>query len=303
METVERRAHAKLNLTLAVGPPRAGDGYHPICSWFAPIDLADDLRILRLDGGASRFEFTWADDAPRPSPIDWPVDRDLCVRAHAALEGEARRALPVAMTLRKRIPVGGGLGGGSSDAAAMLVALREMFGLSIDDRGLAALALTLGSDVPYFLLRPPSAAVVEGLGERIVPVDIEPGRFVLIFPPMGCPTGAVYKAFDADLPGRGRPGPLRTDDVWTLARGGRVTNAALFNDLAIAAMHVAPALADVRDRAASATGRPAHVTGSGSTMFVVCENDADQAATRTALSHALPECGVIASRTMAPATS
>lgn len=297
MAPTVRSAFAKLNLALAVGPPRPVDGYHPICSWFVPIDLRDEMRVERLeDGAASRFEIVWAEDAPRPSPIDWPIEKDLCFKAHAALEREAGRSLPIALTLRKRIPTGGGLGGGSSDAAATLRAVSTMFELPISDDRLAAIALTLGSDVPYFLADPPAAALVEGLGERITTLPSVPGWFVLILPPMSCPTGPVYKAFDACS-----PGPLRDAEVRALARagGGRIDGARLFNDLALPAEMIAPGLSELRARASRVASLPVHVTGSGSTLFVVCEGPGAQTAVAASLRKALGECAVIATHTLA----
>src|SRR6185295_18407432 len=122
-----------VNLALSVGPPLpAGDpraGMHPIASWMHAIDLCDEVWITRLVTGASRLDIAWADDAPRPSPIDWPSEKDLAFRAHRLLEGDTGRALPAAIRIAKRIPVGGGLGGGSSDAAATLLALNDLFAL------------------------------------------------------------------------------------------------------------------------------------------------------------------------------
>ncbi|MFM9958483.1 MAG: 4-(cytidine 5'-diphospho)-2-C-methyl-D-erythritol kinase [Phycisphaerales bacterium] len=297
------RAPAKVNLALAVGPPRAGDGFHPICSWMTTLSLADDLDLMRLeDDRLSRFAIVWADDAPRPSPIDWPITKDLAVRAHALLEHEAGRHLPVQMKLTKRVPVGGGLGGGSSDAAAMLVGVTALFGLGLAPARLRELAMTLGSDVAFFLCDElvgegadagggsgaeavgsesrrtggGRSAIVEGFGERLTNVPAPNAgagaHLVLLFPEFGCPTGAVYKAFDAL-----GPGPLREREVHALARSSSLESGALFNDLAAAAEAVAPELGPLRRRAAEVTGLPVHVTGSGSTMFVVCES-ADAAA-------------------------
>ena len=105
---------AKLNLALAVGPPRP-DGLHPICSWMTTIDLADELTITRLPPDRlSRYAILWHAEARRPREIDWSITKDLAVRAHLALERHCERALPLQMKLEKRIPLGSGLGGGSS---------------------------------------------------------------------------------------------------------------------------------------------------------------------------------------------
>lgn len=265
-----------MNLALAVGPPRPGDGYHPICSWFAPINLSDNLALERLPEGApSRYAIEWAPDALRRSPIDWPIEKDLAVRAHRALEQHVARPLPVSMRLTKRIPVGGGLGGGSSDAAAMLLGLRELFELPLTDEALREISRPLGSDIAFFIADLPRPALVEGLGDVISPLPRTEGFLILLLPTFGCPTGPVYKAFDAL-----GPGPIRDAEVRGMAatHTANLVSAPLFNDLAAAAERVVPELAMLRGRAQRALDRPIHITGSGSTMFIVCRDEADQSA-------------------------
>ncbi|MDX2115321.1 MAG: hypothetical protein SFZ24_06830 [Planctomycetota bacterium] len=285
-----RSAHAKLNLILAVGPPRAGDGFHPICSWFTPVSLADELRVERLaDGAATSLEISWSPDAPRPSPIDWPLEKDLAQRAHALLEREVGTPLPVRATLRKRVPIGGGLGGGSSDAAAMLLALRDLFGLEITTPRLARLGSRLGSDIPFFVRNALTPALVEGVGEVVTPLPALEAFAVLIIPPFGTPTGPVYAAFD-----RAGPAPLvRRERVESVASTGTVRDEALFNDLAAAAEAVEPRLAELRRRAAELGGSPVHITGSGSTMFALASSAAQARGLAERLSGRLPECACL----------
>ena len=263
---IDVKAHAKVNLALSVGGPREGDGMHPIASWMARVDLADELQVTRLeDGYLSRYAILWHPDAPRTSPIDWSITKDLAVRAHLLLEEEAGRSLPVQLKLEKRIPVGGGLGGGSADAAAMMMAVCELFELDVPRERLIELAGMLGSDVGYFL--EPGAAYVGGLGEEIERTAPVRGDVVLVMPEFGCPTGAVYRAFDR----KGSRG-LRGEEVLAMAREGRVDEAALFNDLEDAAWEIAPDLEGVFDAVEQVCGgRRVHLSGSGSTLFVVCD--------------------------------
>ena len=278
------RAPAKLNLALSVGPPGA-DRMHPIASWMVTVDFADDLHLTRLDAGRdSLYAIVWAPDAPRASDIDWPIQKDLAVRAHLALERHAGRPLPVRMKLEKRIPVGGGLGGGSSNAAAMLRGVRELHGLAVSDGELAEIARGLGSDVP-FLVRGGSA-IVEGLGERLEHHDRTPDvHAVLVFPAAACPTGPVYGKFDQLRP----DAALQAARVRALAGSATLAHDAPFNDLAEPAVAVTPSLADEIAEVAGVTGRRVHVSGSGSTLFVLCggrlEADllAEQVRTRCAL--------------------
>lgn len=290
-------ACAKINLCLGVGPPEPPGalkpGFHPIASWFVGIDLCDEIELRRATTGPGSCRVEWADDAPKPAPIDWAIEKDLGVRAHRLLERAAGRALPVEMVVRKRIPVGGGLGGGSSDAAGVLVGITRLFDLPIDAAGLRRLSGELGSDIAFFIDELPAAeagstlitlaprpALVTGFGEvleRLEPVAPAPRTSVLLFvPDFGCPTGAVYRAFDA------RPhAPLDAERVQSLiagaqSRSGRgIASGELFNHLAAPACDVQPELAAVLSALREAMGPkiPVHVTGSGSTMFAIAGPD------------------------------
>ena len=260
-----RRAHAKINLALAVGPPLPPGsphaGYHPIASWMHAIDLADDLTVAHAPDSkpVTTFDIAWHDGAP----VDWPIESDLTARAHRALEQHAARPLPTAVTLRKRIPAGGGLGGGSSDAAALLLALRDLHNLDITTAQLAALAHTIGTDIPYFIDddQPPRPALVTGLGDRIERLPRSAASLTLILPPFGCPTCAVYRAFDAAPTHAGHEPRVRS--LATRPIDTRL----LFNDLADAALRAEPRLAELHAALARELGTPVHVSGSGSTLF------------------------------------
>jgi len=271
-DAITLHAHAKLNLALAVGPPVPGGpaaGMHPVASWMTAIDLADTVAVRRLNtGDPSRHTVRWHDGRP----VDWATGDDLAVRAHRALETE-KGPLPAEIEVTKRIPAGGGLGGGSSDAAAFLRALNHLFDLDTPPDDLARLAAALGSDIPFFIDRlddphaAPRPAFVTGLGERIErlpPIDPASHEILLISPPFGCPTGAVYRAFDDDP-----PDTFREHAVDDLARSGTIDPESLFNDLAAPAERVEPRLARLRRDLAKTLGLPVHVSGSGSTLFVI----------------------------------
>lgn len=280
--TISIAAPAKVNLALAVGAPSAAHGgLHPISSWMITVDLADDLTLTRLEDDAlSMYAILWAADAKRRREIDWSITKDLAVRAHAALQEHVGRELPVKLKLEKRIPVGGGLGGGSSNAAAMLRGVNELFALGLDVDALARIGATLGSDVP-FLVRGGSA-VVGGVGDSLEHHEHTPEvDLVLVFPEASCPTGPVYGAFD-----RLRRGAVLDEArVRELVRVAGVSNAvpsgsapstraldpgAPFNDLAAPAFEIAPTLAADAQRIAALVDRPVHVSGSGSTLFLLC---------------------------------
>ncbi len=270
-EVAFRAGFAKVNLALAVGRPEGPKGYHPISSWMACVDLRDDLHLLALDPSrASRYAILWHEEAPKRTDIDWPITKDLAVRAQHALEERIGRRLTIQLRMEKRVPVGAGMGGGSSDAAAMLTALRDMYALGLDDASLREVAMTLGSDIAYFIdSQPvPRPAIVEGFGDRIERVDQSPHErwLTMLFPSFGCETAAVYRAFD-DLAGDDHT--LDADEVRALATSGEIDGDALFSDLAIAACKVRPQLGELRAEAARSAESPVHVTGSGSALFVV----------------------------------
>ncbi len=268
------RAFAKLNLALAVAPPEADGprrGWHRICSWMHAIDLHDDVMV-EVDRSlkAPQLDARWADDAPvhAGEALAWPEEQDLALRAALRLDEGA----PLRITLRKRIPDGGGLGGGSSNAAAVLRAGNALLGLGHGPAKLRELAMTLGSDVAFFigdadpsLDAPPRPAIVGGFGDRIerLAAPRETVEVTLAIPSFPCATAEVYAAFDGL-----HPGPLREAEVRSLAmQSPRV--ALLFNDLAPAAEAVRPELRSLRTELQRHWEAPVHITGSGSTMFAM----------------------------------
>ena len=267
-------APAKLNLALSVGPPGV-DRMHPISSWMVTVDLHDELLLTRLpEESLSRYAILWHADAKRPSDIDWSITKDLAVRAHISLQEHVGRPLPIQLKLEKRIPVGGGLGGGSSDAAAMLHGLNELFGLGLSVERLASIASELGSDIAFLVHG--GSAIVEGIGERIEPHAAPPDLDVVIaFPNATCPTGPVYGAFDRNgLRAEPKLDPQRVRSL--VSR--RIAPDTCFNDLAGPALEVAPTLRDDLEELSHLAERPAHVSGSGSSLFVVCDDPLHAAA-------------------------
>ena len=175
-------APAKLNLFLHVTGRRA-DGYHELQTLFQLIDLCDTLSIRMAEDG--RIE--------RPAgPAGVDPDSDLTVRAAKALQVATGCRAGATLRVTKRIPMGGGLGGGSSDAATVLLALNHLWrcGLSIDE--LAGIGLPLGADVPVFVRG--SSAWAEGVGERLEAVELPERWFVVIHPGVAVPTRDVFQS-------------------------------------------------------------------------------------------------------------
>jgi 4-diphosphocytidyl-2-C-methyl-D-erythritol kinase len=178
-------APAKLNLFLHVVGRRA-DGYHLLQTVFRLIDRCDRLRFEPRADGRVRLA----------TPVAGiPEDQELTVRAARLLQQETGSSHGVSITLEKSIPVGGGLGGGSSDAATALMALDRLWALGLGRERLAALALRLGADVPFFLQG--TNAFGEGVGEALTPLRLPPAWYVVLVPPVSVPTAAVFA--DPDL--------------------------------------------------------------------------------------------------------
>lgn len=173
-------APAKLNLFLHVVGRRA-DGYHLLQSVFRFIDYGDSLTFeVRRDGVVVR-----ENALPGLEP-----ERDLCVRAARLLQQATGCRLGVAMTLHKRLPMGGGLGGGSSDAATTLVVLNRLWQLGLGREALQQLGLQLGADVPVFIFG--RSAFAEGVGERLQPIVLPPAWYVVLVPPVQVATAEVF---------------------------------------------------------------------------------------------------------------
>lgn len=175
-------APAKLNLFLHVVGRRA-DGYHLLQSLFRFIDRADTVHLdLRDDGAVAR-----AVELPGV-----PEAQDLTVRAARLLQPHAPPGSGVTIRLDKRLPMGGGLGGGSSDAATVLLALNQLWGVNLPRADLQALALKLGADVPVFVFG--QTAFAEGVGEILRPASAPPAWYVVLTPPVQVPTASIFAA-------------------------------------------------------------------------------------------------------------
>ncbi len=184
-------APAKLNLFLHINGRRP-DGYHLLQSVFMLIDWFDTLHFeLRTDGQISREDIADSAEAGQ-HPIEALPAEDLAIRTAKALQAASGTSLGVHIGLQKRIPSQAGMGGGSSDAAACLLALQRLWGIRLPRPQLNAIALALGADVPFFLSG--GHAWVEGIGEKITPIALPPARFVVVKPVAGVSTQSIFGA-------------------------------------------------------------------------------------------------------------
>ncbi|MET0614431.1 MAG: 4-(cytidine 5'-diphospho)-2-C-methyl-D-erythritol kinase [Thermoleophilaceae bacterium] len=248
---VRELAYAKLNLVLHVGS-RRDDGMHPVCSLVASIDLADEVIAEPKQSGEDTVE------------CEGVSGHNLAARALAGFRSRAGRELPpLAITIRKRVPVAAGLGGGSADAAAALRIANELAGHPLEREELVRIAAGLGSDVPSQL--DPRHALVQGAGERVEPVDLPSLAAVLIADAEGLSTAAVYAEFDRLDSAREAldPDPLQRLSGSSAAELAR----SIDNDLQQSALSLRPDLQERLDALVAAGALGAAVSGSGPTCF------------------------------------
>jgi len=235
-------APAKLNLFLHVIGRRA-DGYHLLQSIFVLIDWADTLHLeRRADGQLHRHDL-----GPALPP------EDLCLKAARALQRESGCTLGADISIDKQVPWGAGMGGGSSDAATVLLGLNRLWGLQWPRERLLALGATLGADVPFFIGG--QTAFVEGIGEKLTPMTLPPQRYVVIKPPVAIATQAIFSS------------PLLTRDTEPATLAGFPGDGQFGrNDLQKAAEAVCPEVIEA-GRWLEARFGNSRMTGSGSAVF------------------------------------
>jgi 4-diphosphocytidyl-2-C-methyl-D-erythritol kinase len=253
-------APAKINLSLRI-LGRRGDGFHEIATRMTPLELADEVTVQTVPGPDGAVHFT-CDDASIPGG-----ESNLAVKAVRALESFTGPLPALHIHLEKHIPHGAGLGGGSSDAAAVLRALKAVLGLNVSLRTLLDAAGKVGSDVPFFLLG--GVCDCSGRGEQVSPsgVSFSGQRVLLVKPPFGIPTPWAYQAWRDSLEVPGLPYGLQTTPAGEL-----------INDLERPVFEKYPVLGTLKAALLAAPGvQGALMSGSGSTVFALLEEDADAA--------------------------
>ena len=250
-------APAKLNLFLRITGRRA-DGYHELQTVFRLLDWGDSIALrVRADGQVRRV----GPSVPGVAEVD-----DLVVRAAIALQKAVKSSKGADICVEKKIPAGGGFGGGSSDAATVLVALNALWRTGLDEDALAAIGVALGADVPVFVRG--HNAWAEGVGEKLTPLALPPACYLLVDPGIHVPTAELFRS------------PELTRDAAPVKIADFASGADLGNAFEPVLRHREPAIEAVF-QALSRVGR-ARLTGSGSGCFV-------EFATRAAAEQALAE--------------
>jgi 4-diphosphocytidyl-2-C-methyl-D-erythritol kinase len=261
------RACAKVNYALEVGGLR-GDGYHEISSVLQSVSLADELEIERSRGG---FELFF-----EPEGVEiGPLEENTVYKAWALLWETSGHELPTRIRLHKKIPAGAGLGGGSADAAAVLVGMNELFGLGLDDEELLMIGARIGADVPFCLSG--GTALARGVGEILTPLPAPPAhRLVIVKPERGADTGGIYRAYDE----RRTEGNASADQVVAALRSGSLTElaGAVGNDLEPVTADLVPEVAAYRREMLRAGALGAAMTGTGTAVYGIFEDGTAEAA-------------------------
>ena len=240
-------APAKLNLFLHVIGQRA-DGYHLLQTAFRLLDRGDTLDFTVRDDGQLRR----LNEVPGV-----PEEADLCVRAARALQKASNCPLGADITVHKHLPMGGGLGGGSSDAATTLMALDRLWDTKLGQEKLREIGLGLGADVPFFIYG--RDAFAEGVGERLQPLDLPAAWYVVLAPPVNVPTARIFAS-----PGLTRNTPPVKVRGFTLSRTR--------NDLQPVACALFPEVAEALSWLEQFA--PARMTGSGACVFASVDSGA-----------------------------
>ena len=264
-ERIALRAFAKVNYALEVRGVR-DDGYHEISSVYQSVSLADELEVERSRGG---FELIFEPDGVEVGPLE----ENTVYKAWALLWEASGHELPVRIRLHKKIPAGAGLGGGSADAAAVLVGMNELFDLGLRTEDLRRLGARIGADVPFCVSG--GTALGEGVVDVLTPLPAPPAHHLLLAKPdRSADTGGIYRAYD----GRAGRGGASAEQVVAALRSGSLKTfaGAVGNDLEPVTAELIPEVAAYTRALLQRGALGAAMTGTGTAVYGIF--DAEDAA-------------------------
>jgi 4-diphosphocytidyl-2-C-methyl-D-erythritol kinase len=276
MNSIELTAPAKVNLYLRVLNKRK-DSYHNILTLFERISLADEIKISKTSKGIAFSSDVFITEDEKDN---------LAYKAAKLILGRMKVRSGVKIEIKKRIPIAAGLGGGSSDAASVLVGINKLFRLGLRRDELISLAKKLGSDVPFFVLDTPYA-IGKGRGDKLEKVNLRLRLWhLLIYPGFKVSTQDIYDAFDFAL----------TRKYYDVKMGSPLANAfdlgvlesMLYNELEDIVVSKKPGISIVIERLASSLGKKAIVSGSGPSVFCLYETRREAIAAKEKLLNSSP---------------
>jgi len=275
VKSVTVRVPAKINLSLGVGPV-GEDGFHRLATVYQAVDLFDEVRAIQVDGNELSVTVHFERDRNVEAGAVPETDDNLAIRAAKLVREASGIDEGAALSIRKVIPVAGGMAGGSADAAAALVACNELWGAGLSRAELDELAAELGSDVPFLLHG--GIAIGGGRGEKISPV-LARGHYhwVFVIAAEGLSTAAVYAEFDRLNEGQDVPDPQISAGLMSALRAGNAEalGVALTNDLTDASLSLRPELRDLIELGFDCDALGGLICGSGPTvMFLAADEPA-----------------------------
>ena len=262
MREVRLRAFAKVNYALDVLGLRA-DGYHEVSTVMQSISLADEVELRYPSGG---FDLSL-----EPEEVEiGPQERNTTYLAWKALQRLTGKELPVKVTLRKKIPAGAGLGGGSANAAAVLVGLNELFGLGLRLDELRGIGAGIGADVPFCISG--GTALGEGVGEILTPLPVPPAHLLVVAKPLrGADTAGIYRAYDETR----TENTHSVEPVASALRAGSLPTlaAVVGNDLAPVTRDIIPEVAELEQSLLASGALGASMSGSGPAVYGIFHDE------------------------------
>ncbi len=261
--------NCKINLGLRVIRKRP-DGYHDLETVFVPIyGLHDELEVESVQHSAIRNQISFEQEG---IAVDCPAEDNLIVKCYRQMRAKYPQIGDVAVRFKKNIPFGAGLGGGSSDAAHMAVALNELFSLRLTKEQLAAEVKPLGADCPFFVYNTPCYA--EGIGDLLTPVelDLEGIRIVMIKPDEGVSTKEAYSGITRHPEVAGE---IQKAVAMMRQKCTEIDDTIFVNDFEATVFPLHPQIAAIKKRLLDAGAFYASMSGSGSTVFGLFKNDSE----------------------------
>ena len=258
MNSIDLKAHAKVNIGLQVKDQRK-DGFHNIHTVFQELELHDRILIEKQS----------RDWSIKINNSKIPTDEsNTCIQAYLAVKKQFPEIGGVSITLKKHIPSGAGLGGGSSDAAAILKGLKELFDLPLDNRELSEIAVKIGADVPFFILG--GTQIGNGIGDVLTPLSnsIE-GFYLLIVPDIFISTAWAYKALKKHL-----KDDIDRPNFAHFLESNNISNVIFDNDFERIVIPTYPKIGEIKEGLLETGASYASLSGSGSTVFGIFDEEA-----------------------------